>query len=438
LALEHGLSLCLFLFFDSIYFSVAFHSTVLLYLARISGTMTKAVLKAVKKKLVKTVSLVTKATKKAKSRSYPIVDGHKECSYCHQSQPVKLFAPDARNSIGLQARCNPCLKIHAQRYRETDDGFLLNMFGNSKGSSKKRVASGRQNLGEHTLTLEDVKHKLQEQNGLCAISGQLMTLRSHSDYKASIERLGNGLNYSNDNFSLVCLEFNTSNQWSMSKYLYAMSQTETLTESQLITTIENARKPETNSGGQKGYKAKKQESRSMDDDSIEYKCNKCNTFQGRDLFNSKISWGCKSCSASKAKNRVETWRGAMLTLYNSAIGNSKKRQKKGRQNMTVDITFDTIVELYKQHQGRCAYSGIIMTCKGDWKISLERIKSWEGYIESNVVLVAQEFNSTDNRTGDDMAGGNWSKEKFMHIKALYLARSERSTELSASGNSNNI
>jgi hypothetical protein len=356
--------------------------------------------------------------KKSKSKAAVVKDGRKVCSVCMKDQLLELFGPDPRNSIGLQARCNPCQKEYARKYRESDDGFLLSLFGNSKGSSKKRQTSKRV-LGEHTLTLKHIKDKLQEQAGLCAISGQLMTLRAHSDYKASIERLDNSSNYTEINFSLVCLEFNTSNQWTKAKHNYAMSHSDILSDEDITKRLDSIRNSKNVSGGQKGYKAKVQESRTTVDDETEYKCNKCNTYKGRNSFDSKISRGCKPCSSLKAKKRCETWRGAMLTLFNSAVGNSKRRNNVGRADMVVSMTFETIVALYEKQKGRCAYSGIIMTTSGDWKISLERVRPWKGYTEDNVVLVAQEFNSIDNRSGETKQGSNWSRDKYLHFRQQY-------------------
>jgi hypothetical protein len=58
---------------------------------------------------------------------------------------------------------------------------------------------------------------------------------------------------------------------------------------------------------------------------------------------------------------------------------------------------------------------------GNWKVSLERKDVTTGYTASNVCLICQRFNGTDNTAQAEEAvdgSGGWSREKFLRFAAL--------------------
>jgi hypothetical protein len=72
---------------------------------------------------------------------------------------------------------------------------------------------------EMNLEKNYLKNLYNEQNGLCYISKMKMSLKIHSDFKISIERLDESIGYVKGNIKFICLEFqNASQQWTPLKF----------------------------------------------------------------------------------------------------------------------------------------------------------------------------------------------------------------------------
>ncbi|KAG5187020.1 hypothetical protein JKP88DRAFT_179185, partial [Tribonema minus] len=86
------------------------------------------------------------------------------------------------------------------------------------------------------------------------------------------------------------------------------------------------------------------------------------------------------------------------------------------------VTFEDVVNIYKEQCGGCSYSGIPLTAKGDWKVSLERRDVFVGYTRQNCCLVAAEFQGIDHTADSKYGGtgcGGWSHSKYEYFRAYY-------------------
>jgi len=93
----------------------------------------------------------------------------------------------------------------------------------------------------------------------------------------------------------------------------------------------------------------------------------------------------------------------------------------------VTLTFEDLLEMVEQQNGRCAYSGVPMEMllpNSHWRMSLERLNNSEGYSRENCVLIACEFNTGDcsRHRGVDAktveGSGQWSLWKIQAILTL--------------------
>ena len=152
-------------------------------------------------------------------------------------------------------------------------------------------------------------------------------------------------------------------------------------------------------------------------------CRKCGTHKPRDQFNKELGHGCKVCYRKRNAAKRWTWRGALQILVRSARKNTNQRNEtRPDRQLAFDITYDDVVRLYKEQEGRCAYSGVALGLEpGPFKVSLERRDPRVGYVvdSKNVCLVGQGFNGTDMtaRTGAEEGerSGGWSREKWETI-----------------------
>ncbi len=69
-----------------------------------------------------------------------------------------------------------------------------------------------------TVSASQLLAKLKEQKGRCYYSHIPMRFGSRIDWQCSVERLNNKVGHSDANTVLVCLEFNTTKQWSKAKF----------------------------------------------------------------------------------------------------------------------------------------------------------------------------------------------------------------------------
>jgi hypothetical protein len=89
------------------------------------------------------------------------------------------------------------------------------------------------------------------------------------------------------------------------------------------------------------------------------------------------------------------WYECVDRLLHSARATTKSRNAKGREIEVMTLTFNDIVQMFRDQHGRCAYSDITFTKDGPWMMSLERLDNTRGYTSENVVLICKAFNAVD-------------------------------------------
>jgi hypothetical protein len=240
-----------------------------------------------------------------------------------------------------------------------------------------------------------------------------------NEWRVSLERLNPELGYIKDNIVLTSIEFNSTRlQWSIEKVINMLD----LLKEEFIFIEQNFKLI------RKLRKKPEKIIKTIINDIEHYNCSYCNQIKNVNEFNAKISNGCIDCQNINAKKYIETPKGKLHILLNSAKSTTKRREKTNveKRDNTLDIDFEFLVELYNNQKGLCAYSGIPLQFKSgqDWKMSLERINVLKGYIKDNVCLICNEFNTSDKSviyTDNTLGNSGWTKEKF----ALFL---ERATE----------
>ena len=130
---------------------------------------------------------------------------------------------------------------------------------------------------------------------------------------------------------------------------------------------------------------------------------------------------CKECRNEKLRLHRRTLRGGLL----DSLHRARHRAKGKAWNVT--LTFEDVLEMVEQQNGRCAYSGVPMEMvlpNSHWRMSLERLNNSEGYSRENCVLIAGEFNTGDfsrpkGVQAETVKGSaQWSPEKVQDVFRL--------------------
>jgi hypothetical protein len=122
--------------------------------------------------------------------------------------------------------------------------------------------------------------------------------------------------------------------------------------------------------------------------------------------------------ASTDSDCDDTWIGYVDQLLRNARAHTKARNEKGRDMEDVTMTFQDIVQLFRDLRGRCAYSDITFTKDGPWMMSLERIDNTRGYTRENVTLICKAFNAADRSHTTGGCSG-LTREKLQACIASY-------------------
>jgi hypothetical protein len=334
---------------------------------------------------------------------------------CKLTKPLEDFGVDNTHlgKHGRRTRCRACISAKDRAYIETRAGFFSYLSKSCNLSSKRR------GMGGHKLTGKDFEAKATMQGDLCFYSKLPLQCRPGSNWKASPERLNNMIDYTNENLVICAAEFNTTAQWTTAKFEYAITHSDTVDEGTLKANVASAltkKVPE---------KRKRVEQRTASTGAQEVCCNRCDIWKARKMFYTDLSIGCKACARVEGAERVQTWRNSFQLLVNNAVTDSRTRTKRGRENMDVTITWEDLLQKYKDQNGVCMYSGIPLSCrKGNWRMSLERYDCTLGYTVENTCLIVMELNSCSRNTKDDEGNvvtvGQWSAEKFEFVKHHYI------------------
>lgn len=317
--------------------------------------------------------------------------------------------------------------------KENDDNLekiFSHMIVNCRSICKNRKGN-RQNVD---LDIEYLNQMYQEQNDLCYISKIKMSLKVHSDFKISIERVNETNGYVKGNVKFICVEFqNGFNQWTPEKFhefcdnyynFQIISETE----------IENVQKKydEASVKNTKHFKKRKSPQKPYDDqEKRECLCRTCDTIKSYEHFSDYgINHGtCKNCHKMlNSKKNNPSLRLKISNLISSSKNSIKKRNKSKwrKENPLIhNLTFEELLDIYLEQKGRCAYSTRLLELSGNYMMSLERKNVNIGYTKENCCLICLEFNSTDwscaKTECDDREGSSgWNKEKLKIIVDNYL------------------
>jgi len=126
----------------------------------------------------------------------------KECAKCGTRHPFRSL-PAAKRAENLGTFCKSCSsKRNFERYNgvvKEEDGVRLSWLRTYKIGAKARGL-------DFNITAGDIRKLYDEQEGICALSGQPILLPQSSKYQsvtASIDRIDNSKGYISDNIQLV-------------------------------------------------------------------------------------------------------------------------------------------------------------------------------------------------------------------------------------------
>lgn len=148
-------------------------------------------------------------------------------------------------------------------------------------------------------------------------------------------------------------------------------------------------------------------------------CSKCGDYF--DKKSARRGVQCQDCIYHTIKLRINGIQDVYFTrLLASAKISAQDRLAKGRTLAGVfELTLHDLKRQFDIQQEKCYYSKVPLVLKvsSDWMCSLERLDPSKGYTMDNVVLVAAEFNGSDQ----------WTICKFAQFIQLLKADHERRT-----------
>jgi hypothetical protein len=132
-----------------------------------------------------------------------------------------------------------------------------------------------------------------------------------------------------------------------------------------------------------------------------YYCNTCEVYKPIEFMLKNKRYLCWPCDNERRRAAHNTLQGAIHRLYTNSKGSTKTRAKANiehRDTNPGDIDEPFLHQLYKDQGGRCAISGMPLDTNTEsvWKMSLERIDPFIGYMKNNVSLICKLFQSMDN------------------------------------------
>ncbi|CAE7582598.1 pmpB [Symbiodinium natans] len=279
-----------------------------------------------------------------------------------------------------------------------------------------------------------------EQGGLCAYSGLPMELlKPHSHWRVSIERMDSSHGYLKGNCCLVAAEFNStvhkvgddtaslagSAQWSKQKvWEVVRARTEQVQLQGLHGNIAVARRRPVQTRGSRFNRY-----RGPHEDGT-WRCARCGVWKEVTQFNKQtassrgIQSHCKRCNTEFLSAYLQTIRGHGLALLGSA---RRRALTSTKLNGSFDLQLCDLLDMLWLQGGRCYYSGVPLHCArgpADWVWSLERLDNSVTYTKENCVLIAREFQTSDqsrNKARYPVFGtAQWSRSKASHVWGPYF------------------
>ncbi len=296
--------------------------------------------------------------------------------------------------------------LKQRNYNKTLLGCLRILYHSAKSRAKTRLKKGRFEAGQCTITMRDIFNTWNKQKGKCYYSGLPMNYESH-EWRLSLERLDPSKGYLPNNIVLCCLEFNTIIQWSPEKVDEMVEIVNKNIKENHVDFNFKFTKKSVDEGFEEEHI----------DDEIFYRCKDCDHQYPIFKLYKLHKKGCPKCREIN-KSKIDAPR-LMKGRIDVAKLSTKLRKTKNikRQDYSIDIDFNFLVDLFNKQKGLCAYSGIPLqfNSKQNWCISIERIDVQRGYTKDNVCLICREFNTMDQtiklKDGSYNSSG-MSKEKF--------------------------
>ena len=125
---------------------------------------------------------------------------------------------------------------------------------------------------------------------------------------------------------------------------------------------------------------------------------------------------CKDCISEIKYRRRCTLRGAAQVLITNA------RRRAARRGHQCTLNVGNVLDMLWSQGARCYYSGVPLEClqpNSHWRMSLERLDNNLGYDMENCVLIAAEFNTSDqsrNKAKGEVSGtAQWSRAKVQYV-----------------------
>ena len=369
----------------------------------------------------------SKPRKKYTWRNSPERPGLWRCCECEQWLPATAFHVQKRRGMQFpQTYCKECGNEKRRLHHRTLRGGLLHFLQSARLRAKEKPWNV-------TLTFEDLLEMVEQQNCRCAYSGVPMEmLVPNSHWRMSLERLNNSEGYSRENCVLIACEFNTgdcsrhrgvdaktvegSGQWSLQKVRAVFQlRHQPLDSESLAKDITEARL------GRRLEKRHLFQHRQRDERAImasRIYCSACDMFLAPGNFTpSQLSHGkyCTACWRRYSRARRSTLRGHMQKCLGDAKSSAKKRGQE------FSLTLSQVLDMLEHQCGRCFYSGVPLEYKrihAPWRLSIERLNNSIGYTVENCVLIAIEFNTSDqsrnNAVTEVFGTAQWSREKVEH------------------------
>lgn len=348
----------------------------------------------------------------------------KTCSKCDLVKSWNEFGKAPSLLFGLQSICKLCASIKKyNRFNQSEDSF----FGRIFSSCKSNLNNKKRDLGEFTLTLEQLKNKWVAQNGKCFISGVKMSTGVHVHFKCSPERIDNTISYTDENVVLIIAELNIGGSKQFSRdLLMKICQPDTEDHPSLdeINTLGEKKANTVTVNPPLITKTNKQQE-------ILYQCVDCKSFDlvtnftFKDRKTQRRNRKCKVCERIECQQRSITIHGKLNRMIGHAKHATTQRNTvRLRCKTSFEITKIDLINLIQTQRGKCAYShkNLSFDGKSPFHISLERKDVNIGYTKDNIVFICEELNSSnmsaiESLHNQEKAGhSGWSVEKFAKFR----------------------
>lgn len=345
------------------------------------------------------------------------------CSQCQTFLPRTDFAKNSTAASGLQSSCRKCRA--AQNFEHT-----RTLRGNAMGlvSQARSRARGRGRLC--SLTHEDILDMLGRQEGRCFYSGIAMQiLEPNSHWRMSLERLDNKLGYTVENCALIAAEFNSSDysssavhevhgsaQWSRAKWHAVPVLREIALDLQpLASSIDGA-------SGRQRLRLQRSIPSHVANSLGQKWCCGCANFKPTDNFYADLRLACALFSQCKTCCRQKTYHYNRTLSGNVSSMLGRARERAAHRGHDFSLARNDILDMLWAQGGRCYYSVVpveYLVPNSNWRMSLERLDNGAGYTQRNCVLIANEFQTSDqsrNKSVYKVHGtAQWSRGKAAYV-----------------------